>query len=131
MLSRRHLLASCLATAVSVAAPFAFAGERIDYSPAAFDAAQKAGRSILVEIQAPWCPTCRAQTPILSELEKDAKFKDLLVVHVDFNSQKDAVRRFGARMQSTLIAFKGPVERSRTVGDTNPASIAALLDKSL
>ncbi|MDR3421983.1 MAG: thioredoxin family protein [Xanthobacteraceae bacterium] len=131
MLSRRHLLASCLATAAFVAAPFAFAGERIDYSPAAFDAAQKAGRSILVEIQAPWCPTCRAQAPILSELEKDAKFKDLLVVHVDFDSQKDAVRRFGARMQSTLVAFKGPAETSRSVGDTNPASIAALLDKSL
>ncbi len=131
MLSRRHLLASCLATAVFVAAPLAFASERIDYSPAAFDAAQKAGRSILIEIHAPWCPTCRAQAPILSELEKDAKFKDLLVVHVDFDSQKDAVRRFGARMQSTLITFKGPVETSRSVGDTNPASIAALLDKSL
>jgi thiol-disulfide isomerase/thioredoxin len=131
MLSRRRLLASCLATAAFVATSFAFAGERIDYSPAAFDAAQQAGRSILVEIHAPWCPTCRAQAPILSELEKDAKFKDLLVVHVDFDSQKDAVRRFGARTQSTLITFKGPVETSRSVGDTNPTSIAALLDKSL
>lgn len=131
MLSRRRLLTSCLATAVFAAAPFAFAGERIDYSPAAFDAAQKAGRSVLVEIQAPWCPTCRAQAPILSELEKNAKFKDLLVVHVDFDSQKDAVRRFGARMQSTLIAFKGSVETARSVGDTDPGSIATLLDKTI
>jgi thiol-disulfide isomerase/thioredoxin len=131
MLSRRYVLASGLAAVVFVGAPVAFASERIDYSPAAFDAAQKAGRSILVEIQAPWCPTCRAQAPILSALEKDAKFRDLLVVHVDFDSQKDAVRRFGARMQSTLIAFKGPVETSRSVGDTNPGSIAALLDKTI
>ncbi len=131
MLSRRHFIAAGLLATAFAAAPAAFAGEKIDYSPAAFDAAQKAGRSILVEIQAPWCPTCRAQAPILSELERQAKFRDLLVVHVDFDSQKDAVRRFGARMQSTLIAFKGGVETARSVGDTDPASIAALLQKAL
>lgn len=132
MLTRRHLLeASLFAPAVLYSVCAALASERIDYSPGAFDAAQKAGRSILVEIHAPWCPTCRAQAPILSELEKDAKFRDLLVVHVDFDSQKDAVRRFGARVQSTLVAFKGPVETARSVGDTDPRSIAALLDKTI
>ena len=131
MISRRHFLVYGLVASTLIAASAAFAGERIDYSPRAFDAAQKAGRSILVEIHAPWCPTCRAQAPILSELEAQAKFKDLLVVRVDFDSQKDAVRRFGARMQSTLIAFKGSSETARSVGDTNPVSIAALLDKSV
>ena len=119
MLSRRHLLASCLATAVFVAAPLAFASERIDYSPAAFDAAQKAGRSILIEIHAPWCPTCRAQAPILSELEKDAKFKDLLVVHVDFDSQKDAVRRPALACRARSSRSRGGRD-SRSVGDTKP-----------
>jgi len=131
MLSRRRFIASTLVASTLIVASAASASERIDYSPAAFDAAQRAGRSILVEIHAPWCPTCRAQAPILSELESQAKFKDLLVVHVDFDSQKDAVRRFGARMQSTLITFKGPSERGRSVGDTDPASIAALLDGSI
>ena len=51
-------------------------------------------------------------------------------MHVDFDSQKDAVRRFGAPMQSTLIAFKGGRETGRSVGDTNPQSIAALLAKA-
>jgi hypothetical protein len=49
---------------------------------------------------------------------------------VDFDSQKDAVKAFGARMQSTLITFKGSLETGRSVGDTNPGSIAALLDKT-
>jgi thiol-disulfide isomerase/thioredoxin len=131
MISRRKFLISGLVASALIASSVAFAGERIDYSPAAFDAAQKAGRSILVEIHAPWCPTCRAQAPILSQLESQAKFKDLLVVHVDFDSQKDAVRRFGARMQSTLITFKGAAETPRSVGDTNPGSIGALLEKSI
>lgn len=131
MISRRKFLAFGLVASALISSSGAFAGERIDYSPAAFDAAQKAGRSILVEIHAPWCPTCRAQAPILSQLESQAKFKDLLVVHVDFDSQKDAVRRFGARMQSTLITFKGAAETARSVGDTNPGSIGALLEKSI
>ena len=37
---------------------------------------------------------------------------------IDFDSQKDLVNRFGARMQSTLITFKGDKEEGRSVGDT-------------
>jgi hypothetical protein len=44
---------------------------------------------------------------------------------------KPAVKQFGARMQSTLIVYKGANEQGRSVGDTDQASISALLDKSL
>src|SRR5579884_3320986 len=45
----------------------AFAAETMSYTPDAFAAAQKAGKPILVAIHASWCPTCKAQKPILSE----------------------------------------------------------------
>jgi len=61
----------------------------------------------------------------------DPKFKNLVYFVVDFDSQKDAVKSFGAGMQSTLIAFKGERETGRSVGDTDRASIAALLNKTL
>ncbi len=92
--------------------------------------AQGRQKSILVDIQAPWCPTCKAQKPILAEIEAKPEYKDLVVVHVDFDSQKDAVRRFDARMQSTLIAFKDGKETGRSVGQTDPAAIAALVAKA-
>ena len=130
MISRRNLLSGVALAGALFAWPV-FAAETIPYTPAAFDAAQKEGKSILVEIHATWCPTCKAQAPILAELEKDAKFQNLLVLHVDFDSQKDAVRRFGARVQSTLITFKGGKETDRSIGDTNRASIADLLDKAV
>jgi len=130
MLSRRFVLATTAAACALVALP-SFAAEKVTYSAAAFDAAQKAGRSIFVEIHATWCPTCKAQEPILSNLEKDEKFRNLIVFHVDFDSQKDAVKRFGARMQSTLITFKGVEETGRSVGDTNPESLANLLGKAI
>ena len=128
MMSRRSLLVAA-AVGSLFGAPV-FAAETIDYSPSAFDAALKDGKSILVEIHASWCPTCKAQKPILAEIEAKPAYKDLVVVHVDFDSQKDAVRRFGARMQSTLIAFKDGKETGRSVGQTDPAAIAALVAKA-
>jgi hypothetical protein len=45
----------------------------------------------------------------------ERKFKNLVYFVVDFDNQKDAVKFFGARMQSTLIAFKGATETGRSV----------------
>jgi thioredoxin len=85
----------------------------------------------LVDVHASWCPICAKQKPILSELTVDPKFKNLVFFVVDCDSQKDAVKSFGVRMQSTLITFKGEPETGRSVGDTDRASIAALLNKTL
>ncbi|MGJ4905720.1 thioredoxin family protein [Bradyrhizobium sp. HKCCYLS2058] len=121
----------------AVAATFAFAGLKAAsaietaYSDAAFKAAQAAGQPILIEIHAGWCPTCKAQKPIIDKLAAEPKFKDLKIFRVDFDDMKPVVKAFGAQMQSTLITFKGTTETGRSVGDTKEASIAALLDKSL
>ena len=130
MLSRRSLLPAVLIAGLVASAPL-YAAEKVNYTDAAFDAAQKAGKSILVEIHATWCPTCKAQAPILADIEQGAKFKDLIVFHVDFDDQKDTVKRFGARMQSTLITFKDGKETGRSVGDTDPKSLAELVAKAI
>lgn len=130
MISRRQVLAAAGFVAAFALTP-ALAAQRANYSPAVFDAAQKAGASILVEVHATWCPTCKAQTPILSKLESEPRFAGLAVFHVDFDTQKDALKRFGAQMQSTLIVFKGAQEKGRSVGATDPLSIEELLEKSL
>jgi thioredoxin len=130
MLSRRSIMAVAVAASVLILNP-ALAASPQPFDAKAFADAQKAGKPILVAIDASWCPTCKAQKPILDELTADPNFKNLVYFTIDFDSQKDLVRRFGARMQSTLIAFKGDKEEGRSVGDTDRKSIAALLDKSL
>lgn len=130
MLSRRVILIVAFIVGALAHAP-AFAASPQPFDAQAFAGAQKAGRPILVAIHASWCPTCKAQTPILGQLTDDAKFKNLAYFIIDFDSRKDLVERFGARMQSTLIVFKGNTEQGRSVGDTNRASIAALLNKAL
>jgi thiol-disulfide isomerase/thioredoxin len=130
MLSRRSVLVAAIAASAGAFASALAAGPR-PFDAAAFAEAQKAGKPIFIGIHASWCPICKAQAPILAELMADPKFKDLVYFTVDFDSEKDLVRRFGARMQSTLISFKGDKEKGRSVGDTNRASIAALLNKVL
>lgn len=127
------LIAGGLVGALAVAAPFAsaWANSAVPFSAEAFKAAQASGSPILVEIHADWCPTCKAQNPILDRLTSNTKFKDLKVFRVDFDAMKPVVKQFGAQMQSTLIVFKGTAEQGRSVGDTKEASIEALLDKSL
>jgi thioredoxin 1 len=115
-----------LALAIGSAA----AAESVPYDAKGFAAAQATDRPILVDIQASWCPICAAQKPILEALVKSAELSDLVVFTVDFDRQKDAVRSFGARMQSTLIVFKGKTEKGRSTGETDAAAIKALLLRS-
>lgn len=127
-MATRRILLGLIAVAPMLLTTGAFAAE---YTPAAFGAAQKAGKPIIVHITAPWCRTCAVQKPIIAKLAADPRYKDLQVFDVDFDSRKDVVKQFGATMQSTLIIYKGGKETGRTAGETKPETIAALLDKAI
>ena len=109
----------------------ALAAEWKPFTQAVLAEAQKEGKPILVDIFATWCPICRAQKPILEELTAEPQYKDLVVLQVDFDAQKDDVRALGAQSQSTLIAYKGDKEVGRSVGSTNANSIAEMLKSTL
>lgn len=97
------------------------------FTQAAFDKAKADGKPILIEVTAPWCPTCRAQKPIIESLARKPDYAALQVFKVDFDSQADALKLFRAQQQSTLIAFRAGQEAGRSVGDTDPARIEALV----
>lgn len=133
MIQRRTFMSVALGAAL-LAGPMlsvAWATTATPFSSEAFQKAQAAGKPILIEVHASWCPTCKAQAPIIGELTAQPKFKDMAVFRVDFDSQKADVKRFGAQMQSTLIVFKGATEVGRSVGETNREQIAGLLDKAM
>ena len=134
MLSKRNLLGVlglCLTLNLASVASVAFAQEKKPFDRADFEAAQAAGKPILIDVSAPWCPTCKAQAPILSKLMSDPRFKGVIAFNIDYDSQKDLLRKFNVQRQSTLIVFKGKQEAGRSVGDTNPASIEAMLAKAI
>ncbi len=126
MIQRAFRLAAACAAIACLAAPV-FAAETIPFTADKFKAAQQAGKPILVDIFAAWCPTCRAQEPVIWKLADKPEYKDLIVFEVNFDSQKDVMRSFGALKQSTLIAFKGSKETARSVGDTSEAGIEEII----
>jgi thioredoxin 1 len=116
-----------LLIAATVAMPsLASAGQPFDAN--AFQASQAAGKSILVDVTAPWCPTCKQQRPIVQEIEKE--HPDLVVYDVDFDTAKEALRQFRVQHQSTLIVFKGQKEVARSTGETDPAPLRSLVAKA-
>ena len=131
MLSRRSLLGTAAFAATHSFGSIAAAMDKQAFDQKAFEAAQAAGKPILIEVTAPWCPTCKAQAPILSRLKRDPRFKELVSFDIDFDSQKDLLRKFNVQMQSTLIVFKGKRETGRSTGDTDAGSIEALLGKAI
>ena len=93
------------------------------YSASSFDAAQKAGKTIVVDVHADWCPTCKAQAPILSEIAADKRAKDVVFIQVDFDDDKAFLREHRIPRQSTVLVFKGDKEVGRSVAETNRARL--------
>jgi thiol-disulfide isomerase/thioredoxin len=109
----------------------AFAVETKPFDEATFAALQGAGKPVLIDVYADWCPICKQQAPIVSELMANPEFKDFTVLRVNFDTQKDVRRALKVAQQSTFIVYRGKQEVARSTGDTNKASIAATLRKAL
>ena len=101
------------------------------FTQAAFDRLQQQGAPILVSIYADWCPSCRAQAPILKKLLEQEEFKPIHALRVDFDHQKDIVNAFKVVKQSTLLVFKDGKEADRSLGSTSEQTIETLLRKAL
>lgn len=117
--------------ALWAALSIALAGEIKPFNQPEFDKLTQEGKPVVLDVSAPWCPTCKAQKPILESLMKNPAYKDVTLMTIDFDSSKPVLKAFKVNTQSTLIAFKGKQEVARTAGDTTPAGIEGLVKKTM
>ncbi len=127
---RSKALVTALGVLFFSAAP-SWAFDEKPYDTTSFDAAQSANKAIVVDVFAPWCPTCRAQQQVFEMLKDKPEYEDITIFKVDFDNQKDALKRFNVRQQSTLIAFKGDTETGRSAGVTRSDAIESLFKTTL
>ncbi|MEC5213948.1 thioredoxin 1 [Polaromonas sp. CG_9.5] len=120
-----------LTIALTSLAFMAMAGDIKPFSQQEFDQLTKAGKPVVLDISAPWCPTCKEQKPIIDGLMKQPAYKDVTLLTIDFDSAKPTLKQFKVAMQSTLVAFKGEKEVGRSVGDTTPAGLEGLIKKTV
>ena len=117
--------------ALSVVLSIATAGEIKPFNQQDFDKLTQEGKPVVLDISATWCPTCKAQNPILDGLMKQPAYKNVTLMTIDFDSEKPTLKTFKVNTQSTLIAFKGDKEVGRSVGDTTSSGLESLVKKTV
>jgi thioredoxin 1 len=99
----------------------------IPFNQAQFDATRAAGKPVAVVFHADWCPTCRAQAPLLKELAQSPELRPVTLYVADFDTERALKKSLGVTTQSTIVVFKNGQEIARSTGDTQRDSLAALL----
>ncbi len=125
MFKLNQVAVACL-MAVATVNP-ALAAETRDFDEATFAAAQAQGRPILVDVKAWWCPVCASQSRTIKAITAAPDYKDLLILHINYDKQKPAMRKFAVTKQATLIGFNGTRQTGRLDGVTDKVQIGALL----
>lgn len=107
--------------------PASAATDWIEYTPDQFRDAQQSGKTILVDVSADWCPTCKVQSPILDELASDERMQDVLFIRVDFDTHKDFLQNHRIPRQSTILVFDGEREIDRSIAETDRDRLRAFV----
>lgn len=100
------------------------------FSQARFEALQKQGALVLIDVAADWCPTCAKQAKVVQGYREAKPDVPLHVLRVDFDDQKEWVRHFKAPRQSTLLLYRGGEQVWFSVAETDPAVISGAIDEA-
>src|SRR5271155_5884204 len=109
----KPLVSAIASFALLLVATLASAAE-VPFNQAQFDADKTAGKPVAVVFHAWWCPTCRAQAPLLKTLAAQPEFAAITVYIANYDSEKGLKKALGVTKQSTIVVFKGSVERARS-----------------
>jgi thioredoxin 1 len=126
----KSLIAAAFSLSLMLFTSLAWSAETA-FDQAQFDAARAAGKPVAVVFHADWCPTCRAQAPLLKELSQSPELKSLTLYVANFDTEKALKKSFGVTQQSTIVVFKDGKESARSTGDTQKESLAALLHHAI
>lgn len=118
------------ATGLGLAALATLAAE-LPYDKARFDTALADGRPVIVDFSASWCPTCKAQKPIVEALMKEKKLEPVTLFVADYDKETALKKQLGVTQQSTFVVFKGGKEVGRSTGQTQKQALSDLFDKAL
>lgn len=122
---------STLVLALALGSTSAQAQEKERFTEARFTALQEQGALVLLDVFADWCSTCALQQRILADYRTKHPGVRLHTLTIDFDSQKEFVKKFKAPRQSTLILYHGKERLWFGVAETRPAVIFAELDKAV
>jgi thiol-disulfide isomerase/thioredoxin len=122
----KSIVSAAFAAVLTLVAACALAAE-IPYNSSEFNSMRTAGKPVAVVFHADWCPTCRAQAPVLKRLMQSPEFAGVTLFVANFDTEKALKQSLAVTTQSTVVVFKDGKESARSSGDTQQDSLAALL----
>ena len=84
----------------------------------------------LIDVNAPWCAPCRAQKPILDQLEREYHGK-VSVMDLNVDEHRESAMAAGITSIPTLIIYKDGQEVERFIGLQNAEALSAAIDRTL
>ncbi|HUE95443.1 MAG TPA: thioredoxin family protein, partial [Longimicrobiaceae bacterium] len=97
------------------------------FTPERFEELRAQDALILIDVFADWCPVCAMQQEVLVAFREEHPDVPLRILTVDFDTQKEWVRHFGAPRQSTLILYRGQERLWFSVAETRADRIVCEL----
>ena len=95
----------------------------------AFNEAQKAGKTIVINSWNKFCGTCARQTKILNEAQKD--FPDVIFLSYEQTKNKDIAKLLNVDYWATIVVYKNNKEIGKAIGITSKDDIYSLIKKEI
>lgn len=105
--------------------------DEVPFNQAQYEKTIASGKPAVVYLHADWCPTCRAQQPIVDKLSKEPQLKNVTIFVADFDKETALEKSLKVTQQSTFVVFKQGHEVTRSTGQTDEKAIRATLQQAL
>jgi thioredoxin 1 len=129
-MQRRTLL---ILTATALLANPAFAAEPAVYSPELVAAELAAGKTVLIDFSASWCPSCQTQGRHLEALRDENPAYDAAItfVEADWDTYKgsDLANQYGVTSRGSLVVLRGNAVVFQSSTHSTKDALKAMLDQ--
>lgn len=131
-MNRRHLLA--LIAALPFAAQMAQAADAIVYSPKAVQAELAAGKTVVLDFSADWCPSRQSQGRTIARLRDEnpgwADTMAFFVVDWDTYKDSDLAKQYGVTSRGSLVLLKGDKVVAQTATHSTEDALKAMFEQA-
>ena len=94
-----------------------------------FEKSQLDGKTVVIHSWNKTCVTCARQVKILDQAKKD--FKDVIFLSFEQTKDKEIAKFLEIEYWTTIVIYKNNKEISRSIGQTDKATIYSTISKSL